>query len=248
VSDPIDILIPLGPGSKWDNNELRYCLRSICANLTGWRRIYIVGEPVDWLQKTPVCRHVPHEQESVNKEARIARRVAWAFRNLPLSDRVLFMNDDHVILKPADARTYPNYYKASLERCAKVHPETSCYGKSLRATDAALKAARHPAHSYDIHTPIIYERNKFLALRDWWDRSAELECGYVVKSVYGNVHGIGGERRPDCLLGKPRTYAQIEQMLANKDVFSFNDSGLNADLKRWLADRFPDQCRLELTG
>ena len=46
----IDIVYALGSGSKWDNNELRYSLRSLEKNFLDLRNIYIVGTFPHFLQ------------------------------------------------------------------------------------------------------------------------------------------------------------------------------------------------------
>jgi hypothetical protein len=50
----LDLVYTLGTGSQWQNNEIRYSIRSIIKNLTGYRNIYIIGETPTFL--TPLAQ------------------------------------------------------------------------------------------------------------------------------------------------------------------------------------------------
>ena len=58
-----DILIPLGTGSRHDNLELRYCLRSIEKHLKGVGNIFIVGEKPEWIKNVI---HIPFKDNPNN--------------------------------------------------------------------------------------------------------------------------------------------------------------------------------------
>jgi hypothetical protein len=45
----LDLVYTLGTGSQWQNNEIRFSIRSIIKNLTGYRNIYIIGETPNFL-------------------------------------------------------------------------------------------------------------------------------------------------------------------------------------------------------
>ena len=57
----IDVVIPLGTGSRWQDNELRYCLRSIEKNLSGVNEVVIVGEKPKWLTNVRCVYHQQYE-------------------------------------------------------------------------------------------------------------------------------------------------------------------------------------------
>ena len=45
----MDLLYVVGGGSKHNNAELRYSLRSIEKNCTGYDRVFIVGQKPEWV-------------------------------------------------------------------------------------------------------------------------------------------------------------------------------------------------------
>src|SRR5436190_6206687 len=61
----IDVLIPLGKGSRHDNLELKYCLRSIEKHLTGIKNVWIVGQKPGWIDYNLVV-HVPYQDNPNN--------------------------------------------------------------------------------------------------------------------------------------------------------------------------------------
>ena len=107
----IDIVIPLGTGSLWKDNELRICLRSVQQNMEGVRNIYIVGVKPKWLSGVvwikmtdlPGCR-----------QFNIMRKVLTACKSEALSENFLFMNDDHYVMKKIHAMDIPYWYSGML--------------------------------------------------------------------------------------------------------------------------------------
>ena len=63
----MDIVIPLGTGSRWQNNELRFALRSIEKYLTGYDKIFIIGECPSYLQN---IIHIPCPPSPAKRSAR----------------------------------------------------------------------------------------------------------------------------------------------------------------------------------
>ena len=73
----VDIIIPLGTGSKSDNDELRLLLRSIEKNGSGYRRIIVVATEIpSWLQNA-VTLQMPDSLHQ-NKDGNIIRKVLFA--------------------------------------------------------------------------------------------------------------------------------------------------------------------------
>lgn len=243
-SSEIDVLVPLGGGSQWNNNELRFMLRSLDRYVDGVRRVFVVGVNPDFLAEPAL--HVPYKSPTTNKEARIALKVLWACRELDLSDEVLFVNDDHFFSAPCDARTYPFYRSGTLDELAPKRAGT--YGRSLKATLQALRDARCPARHFDIHTPIRFDRREFIALESWWKRSAEHRYGLVVKSVYANVLGVEGEHLSDCKLREPTGRQSVAAAIAGRPVWSIADSAVRRGVESYLRTEFPDPSRFERHG
>ena len=102
----IDIVIPLGRGSRYNNFELRMALRSIACYAMNLRNIYVVSDaPPDWLCNVKTL-NVP-DRHLHNKDANIIDKLLAAARLPELSGRFLFWSDDQLALQRFDAATIP---------------------------------------------------------------------------------------------------------------------------------------------
>lgn len=73
----MDVVIPLGSGSRWQDNELRFCLRAVEKHLKGYDRIYIVGRKPDWIQNIEFIPYV----EAHTRERNIMEKVRRACKS-----------------------------------------------------------------------------------------------------------------------------------------------------------------------
>jgi SAM-dependent methyltransferase len=231
---PIDILLPLGPGSRYGDLELRIALRSIEQYASGLRRVVIVGHAPAWLRETDRVRIVRRKEWKCNKAARISQKVRWAFERLDLTDTIAFWNDDYALTNPVDIRRIPTYYRGQLWRTGR-----DGWATLLNHTATVLRDAGRPQRHYDIHVPILFEREKFLAINDWWDRSRNDRRGYVMKSIYGNIHCHGtATTTKDCKV-KVDWQKRIDRVAKRRWVISYGDAALGTGLDKWLKARYP---------
>jgi hypothetical protein len=248
----VDVLLPIGPGSRYGDFELRAALRSIEKHARGLRRVVIVGRIPGWLRETDRVRIVPREEFRANKASRISLKVLWALEHLDLTKRIAFWNDDYLMLRPFDLRGIPSYFRGRLWRNG-----TDQWSRLLDHTGVVLRQAGLPVRHFDIHIPILLDREKFLALSPWWKRSRTDKLGYVMKSVYGNHYCRGadgttiGQPGPeaaisaqDCKL-KGTWKARIDGVAKRRWVLSYGDAALQAGLLEWIEKRFPEPCAAE---
>lgn len=233
---PIDILIPLGAGSRHDDLELRYALRSIHAHATGVRCVWIVGRIPPWLHETDSLRLVPREEIDAPKASRISTKIEWACGNLDLTERFAFWNDDYLLVQDLDVRTIPAWYHGDLFR----GQDSEGWQRLLNHTGEAMQAAGRPAKHYDIHVPMLIERQKYLALADWWARSrTDPDGGFTMKSVYGN-HYCDAAAVPyeDAKLAD-KWPTRIDSLAVERPVISYGNPALEAGFGHWMRTRFP---------
>src|SRR6187431_2538921 len=97
MNELTDILIPLGKGSRHNDLELVYCLRSIEKHLKGVGNVFIVGESPERVKN---CMHVSVKDSPNNwdRAKNIYRKIRRCCSLPDLSDNFLFMNDDHFLL------------------------------------------------------------------------------------------------------------------------------------------------------
>lgn len=241
-SQPIDILLPLGPGSKFENIEIRHAIRSIEQHAIGLRHIVIVGAIPRWLRETERVRLVSLREFKCNKASRISLKVKWAFENLGLTDRVAFWNDDYLMLRDFNIREIPNYYRGELWRSRK-----DSWRRLLNHTAETLHAAGYGAKHFDIHVPIIYERAKFLAINDWWERSRMDGQGLVAKSVYGNIHCAATATPCRDAKSQGEWQRRIDEIAGRRWIMSYGDGALKAGFGDWMKARWPQPSGSEFT-
>lgn len=239
-SEPIDVVYVLGTGSQWNNNEIRFSIRSLEKNLSGFRNIFIVGE------KTPFLKNViPVSAEDrypcqLNADGNIIQKVLKACQDSRLSENFLFINDDHILLKPVHVADIPAYHKGDMREFKPAYWELNPWRKRLLKTRETLLSKKLPAFHYDCHTPILFNKTLFPQIMRQFDFASDI--GLTMKSLYGNsVYRDQGTRltTQKKTVFSFLTFQQIKTKLAESQFLSFNDQGLNRPLKYFLFQSFP---------
>jgi hypothetical protein len=241
-----DIVYVLGKGSAWDNNELRFSIRSLVKNLQGFRKIYVIGEKPFWLKK---AIHIPCEdffKNGQNNDGNIIKKVLRACEIPGLSTDFLFINDDHFIMKPIHVLDIPPYQKGDMATFEAKYFELNFWRLRLWRTRNILVKKGYTAYHYDCHTPILFNKKKFPEVISKFDY--ERLQGYTMKSLYGNV--IYGAGVPLGLTNKKTIfrnylYDDIVARLKNCTYASVNDTGMNIDFKMFLHINFPESSQYE---
>lgn len=226
-----DVIIPLIKGGSKNNDlELLFCLRSIEKHLTNYRNIVIVGHLPEFVQSVI---HIPFK-DGPKKQANIRNKIIAAFNDGRVSEEVLFLNDDIFLLPHAfnSAPDYPYLYFGDLRDCSE-------------------KAARHfarneligaglPTKWFDMHQPIRFKKNLFIeAARHYSDEAS-------VKSTYCNHWMIDGQEMKDLKINSSLRYHRIKQEIEGRVYFSVGDSGMNWEMKKVLNELYPNQSKFEL--
>lgn len=239
----MDALYILGRGSKWDNNELRYSLRSLARHVHGLGRVFVVGTDPKWL--SDAVTYVAKKDASAFKEFNIAEKIAWTFQHTDISNDVLFLNDDHFLLRNITAATYPYFHRGPLLN-ATAGRVGAVYRMCLINTHKMLAASGRPQFHFDVHTPIRYNRQKFLGLsRTWQDSLKKGKYGYVVKSSYCNLTGVLAEHKwliRDCKInGFVKGIDEVRSIVQHRHVFSCDDAALDKGVREFLMETYPEK-------
>jgi len=244
-SEGIDVVIPIGRGSTWKNNELRYCLRSIQQHLKGYRNIYIIGNIPEFLKQVQgiITINFPDPAPG-NPALNIYRKLLFASWLQEVSDDFLMFNDDYFLIADTDAATIPHYYKPqNLQECIKKIQPGNTFRTAVENTIKALQEKSFELKYFDIHVPMLYNKQKFAQVMQQYNWT--LPYGYTAKSLYCNSLGIAGEELPDCKIDTGLTATEIEQWINGRFVFSVGDAGLFGEMKQWLQNRFPNPSPFE---
>lgn len=229
----IDIVIPLGSGSRFNDIELMYALRGVEKYLSGVGNVFIIGPRIP--RRITGVIHVEYDDspESRHKEANIFLKIAAACIDFRVSDTFLFMNDDHYMLSQFNAEEFPVHHKGDLKGNALNRNEHDPYGITLRNT---LAVVGDQAMNYDTHCPILFNKERFL-------RSVGTVCwlkpfGYGVKTLYCCMNGINGEYYQDCKTDSPLTIPE------GRLYFSSHKG--SSQMWRYLDAIFPNKSKYEI--
>jgi len=217
-------------GSRSDDKELMYSLRSIEKHLKNYRNIYIIGHKPDFIQNVI---HIPAEDQSPIPDTNILRKLYLACDNPDISDSFLFFNDDHYLLHDFDAPTFPYYYCSTLKEYLKRRARDG-YGTRCTNTMKYLQGQKLPTKHFDIHYPIIYEKAKF---KQCFERIPPIYNGYILKSIYANTLNINGVEIRDCKYTNPPT---------KKDICYSTHPKPTSNVWKFLEERFPDKSKFEI--
>jgi hypothetical protein len=234
----IDAVYVLGTGSRWFDNELRYSLRSIEQFVTGIRNVYLVGRAPKWINNVI---HIPYDDLHACKEKNIMEKVLRVCQEADLSEQFLHLHDDHFALAPTAAEAIPYWYRMDLDKLAERVPPSNNYRNALLNTFAVLMARRLPFKNYDLHFPIVYDKELFpLAMMSYnW------EACYVVKSLYSNTVGVQGETIADIKINGATTMRDIVDRIKGRPWFSIGPAALNQNMKELLQALYPDKSKWE---
>ena len=235
----IDLLYVLGTGSNWNNNEIRFSLRSVHQNLKDVGKIWIVGHDPGGLKNINFIPH-PDEIGPHNADGNITRKIIRACREEGLSDTFIKMNDDYLIIKPISTHDIVPMHKGDLTEKRNSYFSVNPWRKRLKRTMEALVEKGLPALHFDYHAPIPISKHDFEKTVSLFEY--EHDIGICTRSMYGNIV------YPDAYqltYEKEKVFAhltleQINQLTECALFLAYNDDGLNQSLKYWLGYNFPD--------
>lgn len=237
----IDLVYILGKGSTWQDNEIRYSLRSLQKNVSDIGKVFIVGEKPKFLNDQII--HIPHKDIYPNKARNIMAKVYRASGDSRISDNFMFWNDDYFALQQFSALNYPHYYKCDLRHSS--HINRGEYKLHCESTLKVLVENKLPYKNFDCHYPIIYNKEKMRAMIDSfnWD----VKHGYVLRSMYCNFYGMPGEFKLDCKNNTPLpTLGVLNKVINGNHFLSIGDNSLNSVMRNFLASQFPLKSKYEI--
>ena len=248
--------------SRQGDEEIRYSLRSVAANLDCIRKVWIFGNRPQWLtDDRSLVEHVPHGyiaplfgyQEPVRNDflmlflASLIPGVQFDF---------LRFSDDYIVLSPMTREQLCTV--RALENLDGISVRgQSAWKDQLWRTYDLLKHYGYPGVNFDAHVPHYYTRTwvfeAFMAFRDFLPEeryggmvSETAIYNYAVrrhglKYVWSHTDPIRTGFYGSC----PEFPAAIAAACGSLPFLSFDDPGFGPAMQQFLADRFPAKCKYE---
>lgn len=241
---PKDIVYVFKAGSVWQDNELRYSLRSI-DQYFDHRDVFIVGDLPDWIQNV---NHIDVKDVFAKvhggKFKNVIRKIIGACQDDRVSEDFVLMNDDFFFLKKTDGIV--PYASGSLQSLINRYGanDRNQYLNALKRTMRLLnKAGISDPVNYAVHYPIVFNKKKFLQLTDevdWQEKPASW------RTLYGNLFKIGEVERTDPKISSLEALEIFLQKDDYGDFLSISDNiALDQRFQFWIEMQLPHKSKYE---
>lgn len=202
----MDIVYILGTGSKFNDEEIRYSLRSL-KNLPH-KKVFIIGEKPDFISDKVI--HIPAEDPYQNKQRNAFHKLSIACNTRDISKDFILMNDDFFILK--EIKEVKTFHKGSISNVIKRNKDIGGqYLEALKRTNILLGGGI----DYSMHYPFIYNKSKLKKVL----KKLNGEGAIHLRTYYGNIYSIGGEKMEDIKIKSADDFHRLK----HGDVISTND-------------------------
>lgn len=269
---PISVVIPLGTGSTWDNNELRYMLRSLDCHLQfDYEPILFCSEKIPWLncKQIVVKRYYPkkalefygghHHYENYYD---VINKIRTSISNDNVSDEFLYAYDDILLLY--------DLYKADIRRIyagghyddnPKMY-ENKTAEKWMATISNAMTICKdnsYAMYNYETHLPRYFKKELLQKMFNKHNPETDF-IPYAISTVYYNMN----YEKPDFNYHKEnkvkagfyggvygfdgfssQTEQEIKDAIKDKVWINYNNKGLTIALMEFIQKQFPNKSRWE---
>jgi hypothetical protein len=230
-----DIVIPF-KRSKSDDEELRYALRSIEKNLSGYGNVYLVGDKPSWVRNV---EHLNIHDYPNHRQSSVCTKVLAACQLPELSQKFLRWDDDHYLLKSMQVTDIKYWYSQTLSEWMKRKMGAAYRDVLQKAIDLYGDVPY-----YDIHTPIIFDKDLY---------SQEMACiarektEVLIKTSYCIKAGVQGVemKEKDLKIDAPRVHWEIQRLIQGRTFFSVGEFGFNLSMRKVLQAIYPKKSKYE---
>lgn len=244
----MDILYVVGNGSKWDNNELRYSLRSIDMHGENIGNVYIVGFKPRFVNDN--VRYIRCDDPYDKKHKNIMHKIRYAIENSDISDHFLISSDDHFYIKDVDFDNYPVYYTRELPDSYDEELMRNGYYKSMLQTRELLLRYDMGIYQTNPHVNTHFRKDLYLKHKYIFDDAMELPNGGETNCIMGNLiieDGCTPVLYNDAKLADPKFGEKklFLERIKDLECFSIADKALQFGVDKYLADMFPHKSKYE---
>jgi hypothetical protein len=231
----MDIVYPLGRQSLWQNQEIKFSLRSLEKHLKiKTDKVFIFGKKPDFFNEKVI--EVPIEDSLGHKYFNVARKIGAILTNKEISDNFLYMNDDFFLLK--DYEEIPYYYSKNLKWWIDNYPKyKGKYWKQIKEVYKYFPDGKF----FEIHFPIIFNKQKAYRIYQKYNLS---KVAVMLRSYYCNeyINEIEIKRYND---NKVYNHDEFVNKRGGSFISLTNVVATMPDVKNFLKSRFSKRSKYE---
>lgn len=236
-----DVIIPLGTGSRSDNDELRILLRSIERNYLDRNRVIIACENLPAWCSDRVVHVKAADTEAHNKDANLHAKVLAAIGQCEVG-KFMFCADDNVFMQPVLDIGMPVLHNP---RTAADFTATSRWRIRMLNTFEFAKANGVPIkYNYECHAPQLFDGPAVHDAMSSIDfRKQPGLCIYTTWRVVTDTWRDSLDQHIYKETAESDTC--LSSLTYGKMFLGYNDSGFSAGLRERLLALFPDKSEYE---
>jgi hypothetical protein len=190
-----------------ENEELRYSLRSVVNSFPD-SNVWVVGGIPKWYSGNKISI-----EQNAGKWANAVNNLNAITESADIPEEFILMNDDFFIINKIDL--IKHYHEGPLLDKIEKYNELKMdpnYVKKLGHTYARLQrmGVDNPV-SYETHTPMIMLKERLAEVMQYCPPS-------LWRSMYGNVHHVGGEQIKDVKVYYRDRFATISHDYTSSDL------------------------------
>jgi hypothetical protein len=218
-----------------NNEELRYSIRSVEANLPKGN-VWVVGGKPKWYTGL----HIP-VKSGLGKQRNAVQNLLMITESEEIPENFVLMNDDFFVVKPV--LKIKTYHGGSLQdkiNVRKALTPGSRYLSLLSRTQKALqKRGIEDPLDYDIHVPMPMTKSGL---------KTALDLGIQWRSAYGNIYKVGGTKIKDVKVYGSINFLELSYSPEplEYEYLSTDDSSFPVVWKKMLKGMFPNPSSCEL--
>ena len=243
----MDILYILGTGSKHNNQELRWSLRSIEKYGKNIDKVFVVGADPGFLSDD--VNYIPcPDKFGEEKHKNMLYKIQYAVLNSDISDVFLVSSDDIFVLKSFDANTFPMYYSGKLPELVDKHIKKESYLYQLYNTRNFLITRHISTYKFALHCIHKMDKDFFLNNRDLimqaFDDEIGIEPNCLVCNWIKNTYPI--QIHQDHKIMHAEEYENITSRIGRDwTEFSVGDGVMNEYTISAISKMFPNKSKWE---
>lgn len=248
--EKVDVVYKLGIGSRFNDAELRYSLRSL-KNFLPLRNVYLVGHRPNWV--TNVI-HIPAiDAYKNNKDGNLISKLILATVDKDLSAEFLNMSDDQLFLKSCSYEDIKVPYIDNIHIQFVEGKRLNRWEQRLRNSIVALQQDGLPTNCFEAHIPTLLGKKNYASILFRYPYGEDR--GMVGNTLYFNTLKTQGKEGVEQVLARviEKTIQEREdvrevlrQLCKDKMFLNYSQGVEGEQMFGFLQELFPEKSKYEL--